>query len=240
MKLKNKTLLITGASKGIGRAIAMAAANEGANLVLMARSADKLADLKENFEERGIQCVVYAGDVSKENEVEACCQLADDIFGQIDIAINNAGIGVFQLVEDISLEDWERIMAVNVRGTFLVTKAVVPRMKKLGKGRIINIASDVSKRTFPYGSAYCASKYAQHGFADAVRKEVLEHGIKVSTIYPGMVDTYFAGSTPGEEEKREHLKPKDIAQAVMYILHAPEYIVIDEITLHPTVQKWWS
>ncbi len=240
MKLKGKTAIITGASKGIGRGIAQAMANEGANLVLMARSADTLEDLKSNFQSRGIECVVYAGSVANEHDVASCIQLALDIFGQIDVLINNAGVGVFKAVEDISTEEWDHTMEVNVKGTFLMTKAVIPQMKEQKHGRIINIASDVSKRTFPYGSVYCASKYAQHGFADAVRKEVLKDGIKVSTIYPGMVDTYFAGNEPGSEERAQHLKPKDIAQAVMYLLHTPDYIVVDEITLHPTEQVWWT
>lgn len=239
MKLKGKTVVITGASKGIGRGIAQAAANEGANLVLMARSAETLEDLKENFQNRGIECVICAGSVSDEEDVNTCIQLGIDIFGQVDVLINNAGVGVFKPVEEIGIDEWNQVMEVNVRGTFLMTKAVLPQMKKQKHGRIINIASDVSKRTFPMGSVYCASKYAQHGFADAVRKEVLPYGIRVSTIYPGIVDTHFAGSEPGEPEKEKALKPKDIAQAVMYLLHTPDYIVVDEITLHPTMQTWW-
>ena len=232
-------MVITGASKGIGRGIAMAAAAEGANLVLMARSAEMLEDLKQNFQERAIECVVYAGSVANEEDINGCIQLGLDIFGQVDVLINNAGIGLFKPVEEISIEEWDSVMEVNARGTFLMTKAVLPHMKERKHGRIINIASDVSKRTFPAGSLYCASKHAQHAFADALRKEVLEHGIRVSTIYPGKVDTHFAGGKPGTPEKDDHLKPKDIAQAVIYLLHTPDYIVVDEITLHPSTQTWW-
>lgn len=238
MSLTGKTAIVTGASRGIGKEIAIRLGNEGMNIVLAARSLTDLEKVQQELNKLNIKSLAVATDISKEEEVTHLFDKAVSTFGQVDVAINNAGMGVFKPVEELSVTEWDKMMEVNVRGTFLLTKAVIPHMKQRKSGTIINVASDVSKRTFPNGSAYCASKYAQHAFADAVRKEVLPAGLKVSSIYPGLVDTYFGETEQGTDEKQEWLKPKDIANAVAYILQAPDYVVIDEITIHPTMQTW--
>ncbi|MFT5914608.1 MAG: NADP-dependent 3-hydroxy acid dehydrogenase YdfG [Flammeovirgaceae bacterium] len=238
MKLKNKTAIITGASRGIGKEVAIQLAKKGVNTVLVARGKEDLKKLRNTITKLGAETLIVPADISEEQEVEKVMKKAIKRFGKVDIIINNAGIGVFKPVEEIETKEWDDVMQVNVRGTFLLTKAVIPAMKKRKQSWIINIASDVSKRTFANGSVYCASKYAQHAFAESVRKEVSSFGIKVSNIYPGLVDTYFGDTQQGIDEKKDWLKPKDIAKAVLYILDAPNYTVIDEIMLHPTVQEW--
>jgi NADP-dependent 3-hydroxy acid dehydrogenase YdfG len=234
-----KTALITGASKGIGREIAIALSMQGVSVALMARKSQELEELCHHINRMGGEAIPLFGSVASEHDVNSAVREAMDNFGHIDILVNNAGIGFFKSVEEMSLDEWDSMMAVNVRGTFLMSKALLPQMKSRKSGLIINIISDVAHRTFPNGSGYCASKYAQHAFADALRKEVIEHGIRVSNIYPGMTDTYFAGSTQGAEHKKDWLQAQDIAQAVLYVAAAPANIVIDEIILHPNIQKWW-
>lgn len=238
MKLKGKTAIVTGASRGIGKEIALTLGRKGMNVVLAARSESSLKKTKAEIEQLGVKALAVSTDISEERDVTRLFAKTIEEFSQIDVVVNNAGLGIFKPVEDIKASEWDSIMRVNVRGTFLLTKAVIPYMKKRKKGTIINIASDVSKRTFANGSAYCASKYAQHAFAESVRKEVVTQGIKVSNIYPGMVDTYFGETEQGAKYKKEWLQPEDIANAVVYILQAPKHVVIDELMLHPTIQEW--
>jgi NADP-dependent 3-hydroxy acid dehydrogenase YdfG len=139
----------------------------------------------------------------------------------------------------VDAAEWDRIFNVNVKGTFLVCKAAAPHFKLQGYGHIVGIASDVSKRTFATGAAYGSSKYAQDAVLSALRKEMRPYGVKVSTIYPGLVDTYFNDSHPGgPETEKTHLRPLDVAQAVRYILEAPPHVVVDELMLHPLTQEW--
>jgi NADP-dependent 3-hydroxy acid dehydrogenase YdfG len=237
--MMTKTALITGASKGIGKEIALALAMQGVSVALMARNRQELEELCAHINQMGGNAVPLFGSVSSEHDVAMAIKTMINELGHIDLLINNAGVGFFKPVEELSLEEWDSMMAINVRGTFMMSKAVIPLMKLKNNGLIINIISDIAHRTFPNGAGYCASKYAQHAFADAMRKEVLEHGIRVSNIYPGMTDTYFAGAEQGADYKKGWLQAQDIAQAVLYVMSAPQYVVIDEITLHPTMQKWW-
>ncbi|MGB0525902.1 MAG: SDR family oxidoreductase [Flammeovirgaceae bacterium] len=238
MELKGKTAIVTGASRGIGKEIALTLGRHGMNVVLAARSEAGLKIVQGELNEMGVKSLVVPTDIAEERDVNRLFTRAVGAFSQIDVVINNAGLGVFKPVEEINASEWDTVMRVNVRGTFLLTKAVIPYMKKRKQGVIINIASDVSKRTFANGSVYCASKYAQHAFAESVRKEVVQQGIKVSNIYPGTVDSSFADSEQGADYKKDWLQPSDIANAVVYVLQAPSHVVIDEIMLHPVVQEW--
>jgi NADP-dependent 3-hydroxy acid dehydrogenase YdfG len=159
-------------------------------------------------------------------------------FGKIDVLINNAGMGIFKAIENISLAEWEQVMDINVKGTFLCCKMVLPQMKSHHHGHIIVIASDVSKRTFSHGTLYCSSKFAQDAFTAALRKEIRPFGIKVTTIYPGLTDTNFNGNTQGESRTKDWLKADDVAQAIFYAISAPPQVVIDELMLHPKVQDY--
>lgn len=236
--MNRRISIISGASRGIGRAIATRLAQHGHFVILLARNAEELNELELSIDESGGKALAIPLDIADENQVnEAVAQVLRD-FGRIDCVINNAGIGVFKPSEELTLAEWERIMDVNVKGSFLLTKAALPAMKKAGSGHIIGIASDVSKRTFPNGSLYCASKYAQDAFFSSLRKEVRAQGIKVSVVYPGLVDTYFHDQNPGQPHRADYLHPTDIASAVSYILDAPKHVVIDELMIHPMVQEY--
>ncbi|RAK63187.1 SDR family oxidoreductase [Hymenobacter edaphi] len=232
--LTNQVAIVTGASRGIGRAIATLLALQGAQVVCVARSEDELLEVAQKT--NGLPIVA---DVCDEQDARLIVSETLSRFGRLDIVVCNAGVGSFNLLENFSAEEWDRMFDVNVKGTFLLCKAALPHLKEQQRGHIIGIASDVSKRTFAHGTAYGASKYAQHAVLDALRKEARPHGIKVSVIYPGLVDTYFNESRPGAPDKQHtHLQPLDVAQAVRYVLEAPAHVVVDELMLHPVTQEW--
>lgn len=159
-------------------------------------------------------------------------------FRKIDVMINNAGYGVFNNAEDIASTDWDELFATNTKGTFLFCKAVIPGMKERKDGHIINIASDVAKRTFAGGSLYCASKYAQEGFSAAIRKELRPFEIKISVVYSGLVDSYFHADPQGSVNHDDWLKNEDMANAIQYIISQPKHVVIDELMIHPLSQDY--
>lgn len=230
--------IISGASRGIGRAVATRLARENHFVLLLARNNEEISELELEIDSAGGKALSFAVDVSNESQVNEVVEQAIRDFGRIDNLINNAGIGIFKEAENFSEDEWTRVMDVNVKGSFLLSKAVLPHMKAAGKGHIVGIASDVSKRTFAEGSLYCASKYAQHAFFEALRREVRSKGIKVSVIYPGLVDTYFHEGDPGQPHRAQYLQPHDIADAVSYVINAPHHVIIDELMLHPMVQEW--
>ncbi len=238
MKLLNKLVIITGASRGIGRAIALKFAEEGADLVLVARNRDELAELAEKIKELDRKVLFFPADITNQIEVEKIVQSTIEHFGKIDILINNAGIGLFKSVIETTLEEWQNVINVNLTGTFIFSKAVLPYMIERGQGQIINISSDVGKRTIPKASAYVASKFALQAFSEVLAKEVRKLGIKVGTILPGMTDTYFNNSTQGTKEKEEWLKAEDVASACLYMATAPKHAMVDEIILHPIIQEY--
>ncbi|AHJ99814.1 SDR family oxidoreductase [Hymenobacter swuensis] len=232
--LTNQVAIVTGASRGIGRAIALLLALQGAKVVAVARTAEELEEL--NAKTQGL---AIPADVADEDDAQHIVTETLSRFGRLDILVCNAGVGSFNLLEHFDAAEWDRIFDVNVKGTFLLCKAVVPHFKAQGRGHIVGITSDVSKRTFEHGTAYGASKFAQDALLASLRKEVRPHGVKVSTIYPGLVDTYFNDSRPGSlDAEKTHLKPSDVAQAVRYVLEAPAHVVIDELMLHPITQEW--
>ena len=232
--LTNQVAIVSGASRGIGRAISLLLALQGATVVAVARSEAELAELTQKTQ--GLSIIA---DVADEDDAEHVVQETLRQFGRLDILICNAGVGSFNELEHFEAAEWDRIFDTNVKGTFLLCKAAVPHFKAQKKGHIVGIASDVSKRTFAHGTVYGASKYAQDALLGSLRKEVRPHGVKVSIIYPGLVDTYFDDSTPGSASaEKTHLKPVDIAQAVRYVLEAPAHVVIDELMLHPLTQEW--
>jgi NADP-dependent 3-hydroxy acid dehydrogenase YdfG len=238
MSLKGKTIILTGASKGIGRALALECAKQKANLSLIARSEIELKELQAEIEIIGSKSLIFVGSVADEKIVTEAVQQTIATFGGIDFMINNAGFGIFKQVENITLEEWESVYETNVKGTFMFSKAVLPSMKAAGSGHIINIASDVAKRVFDGGSLYCSSKYAQDAFSMALRKEVRRHGIKVSVVYSGLVDTMFHEDPQGDEKHNDWLKDVNMVESITFIMNQPKHVVIDELMIHPLSQEY--
>lgn len=237
MSFNGKTVIITGASKGIGRALALALAKQGANLSLIARSASELETVKAEAEALGGKCLTSVGSVANEADVNKTVADTLTAYGAIDFMINNAGYGIFGPTETYSAEAWSDVYDTNVKGTFMFSKAVLAPMKAAGQGHIINVASDVAKRVFDGGSLYCSSKFAQDAFSAALRKEVRKDGIKVSVVYSGLVDTNFHPD-PHSASKQTWLTDVDMADSILFIMSQPRHVVIDELMIHPLSQDY--
>jgi NADP-dependent 3-hydroxy acid dehydrogenase YdfG len=238
MSLQTKIAVVAGASRGIGKAIATQLAAAGAQVILLARNQSDLNQAVAEITQQGGLATAFVLDISDEQAVKSVFQQIIQQYQRIDILVNNAGIGAFYPVSETSASFWDEVMNTNVKGTFLCSKEAVIQMQKQEIGHIVSIASDVAKRTFANGALYCSSKYAQDAFSSALRKEVRKDGIKVSVVYPGLVDTYFNKSQPGNLENATHLKPDDIAASVLHILAAPKHVVIDELMIHPISQDY--
>ncbi|WP_266367841.1 SDR family oxidoreductase [Tellurirhabdus rosea] len=238
MTLQNKTVLLTGASKGIGRVLALELARQGAHLGLVARSEDSLQTLKGEIEALGAQVEIFPGNVADESLANRAVQTLTERFGRLDFVINNAGYGAFGPTESYTAEQWSDMYDTNVKGTFLFSKAALAPMKAQHEGHIINIASDVAKRVFDGGALYCSTKFAQDAFSAALRKEVRRDGIKVSVVYSGLVDTMFHSDPQGHESHADWLKADDMANTIVYIMTQPKHVVIDELMIHPLSQEY--
>lgn len=217
-KLSNKTALITGASAGIGWASALALAGEGANLVLTARRQERLTELEAAVQKAGGKAVTFSGDAKEEKTARQAVELALEAFGALDILINNVGIGNYKNLVDTSLEDYDEMMDSNVRSTFLFTRYAAPVMIKQGSGTILMVSSMAGVYGFGGEAVYCATKFAQVGFAQALDKELRPHGIKVGAICPGGVKTEFAlgkGRTEDSVAASGMLEPEDVAGVIL-------------------------
>jgi NADP-dependent 3-hydroxy acid dehydrogenase YdfG len=218
-RLKGKVALITGASAGIGRASARALAREGASLVLTARRSERLEQLVAEAKQTGGQGVFVTGDAREEETARASVEQAMKAFGRIDILVNNAGVGNYKNLVDTSAEEYDDMMDSNVRTTFVFTRHVVPVMIKQKAGLVLMISSMAGVYGFAGEAVYCATKFAQVGFAQGLDKELRPHGIKVGTICPGGVKTEFAigkGRTQAGVEQSNMLEAEDVAQAVLF------------------------
>ncbi len=217
-KLAGKVALITGASAGIGRASALALAQEGANLILTARRGSRLEEIAAAVQPFGSRVVSMVGDAAMEETAERCVAAAIETFGRLDILINNVGVGNYKNLVDTSAAEYDEMMDSNVRSTFLFARHAVPQMIKQGSGTVLMISSMAGIYGFPGEAVYCATKFAQVGFAQALDKELRPHGIKVGVICPGGVKTEFAlgkGRTEQGVAASGMLEPEDVASAVL-------------------------
>jgi 3-hydroxybutyrate dehydrogenase len=189
MLLENRGAVVTGGGRGIGAAVARALAAVGARVVVSARSIDEIENVAENLRRQGHEATAVTCDITDPEQVEALARESVEFLGGVDILVNNAGIATSAPFKAISLEDWERVMAVNVTGPFLCTRAFIPGMIEAGWGRVVNVASVAGKVGQPYIAAYCASKHALVGLTRAVAVEVAAKGVTVNAVCPGYVDT---------------------------------------------------
>src|ERR1044071_5457330 len=224
--LSKKIAIVTGGTKGIGRAIAEALVDAGASVVITARNQDEITKAVSELSSmaKGNVC-----DVRDYNQVKS---LFADV-GTVDILINNAGVGIFSSVESMSIEDFHTVLETNVFGVFYCCHEAIPLMKQRGGGYIINISSLAGANPHAEMAAYNASKFGLNGFSEALMQEVRHDGIKVSYIMPGSVNTAFGGDEPGDE-KSWQLQPSDIAQVVMDLLAHPQRALPSRIEIRPS------
>ncbi|MGM1048222.1 MAG: 3-ketoacyl-ACP reductase [Bacillota bacterium] len=228
MSLKNKTAIITGAGKGIGRAIAISLAKEGVHVGLVARTAADLESLGQFITEQyGVKAIAATADISVQSEAEAAFAAINQELGAIDILINNAGIAQFGNLLEMEPEQWKRIVDVNLMGTYHMLRTVLPGMIERSKGDVINISSTAGERGFATGSAYNASKFAVMGLTEAVLQEVRKHNIRVTALTPSTVNTDLAvnaGLKIGEEDRM--MQPEDVAELALAALKLPPRVFV--------------
>lgn len=233
--LKGKNAIITGAGRGIGRAIAIALANEGVNVGLLARSEDHLQEVVKETESHGVKAVFATADISSNEEVTKAIHLLTSELGNIDILINNAGIAKFGKFMDLEVEEWEKIIQVNLMGVYYVTRAVLPGMIEQQSGDIINISSSAGQKGAPITSAYSASKFGVMGITESLAMEVRKHNIRVSALTPSTVATDLAidnDLTDGNPDKV--MQPEDIAEFIVSQLKLNKRIFVKEAGLWST------
>ncbi len=235
-RLEGKVAVVTGASEGIGRATALALAAEGAAVAVTARSRDKLQQLVSEIEARGGRACAAAGDATKAEDVERIKQETLAAYGKVDILVNNVGIAKYAPFAEISIEDYDWMMDTNMRSTFLFTKAFFPGMVERGEGWVVFVASVSGLMGLPNETGYAASKHAQVGFARALDHEARTHGVKVSVIAPGGVNTRHAfgtGRTEGDARLEDYLNAEDVAEAVVFAATQPTKSRVFMIGMRP-------
>jgi len=234
MNLQDKVAIVTGGTKGIGRAIAEALVSEGASVCISARSRNEIDETVSTLRALGVGTATgIVADVCNYSQVKAMFELAVSQLGGVDVLINNAGIGLFQTVEETSPEDFRSVLETNLFGVFYCCHEAIPLMKKRGGGYIINLSSLAGVNAHPKMAAYNASKFGLNGFSEALMQEVRHDGIKVSYIMPGSVNTEFGGDEPGEE-KSWQLQPSDIAAMVIDLLRQDARCLTSRVEMRPS------
>jgi 3-oxoacyl-[acyl-carrier protein] reductase len=237
--LQNQVALVTGASRGIGAAISLALAREGTRVALVARSAHDLARVCQQIEATGGSALPVQADVSQETEVRAAVQAAVEHFGRLDILVNCAGIGVFKPLVETATEEWDRIMAVNARGPFLMCREVVPVMARHGGGCIVNIASVVGVKGYVNQAAYTASKHALMGMTKVLAQEVQAQNIRVHVICPGGVHTDLVTQARPDLDTSVLMTPEDVAEIALLLIKQKGNALIDQINVRRANSAPW-
>ena len=238
MNLVGKVAVVTGSGRGIGKATAYALAKQGAEVVVSSRTQSDIDSVKKDIEALGRKSLALRADVSNESDVKMLFAETLREFRRIDILINNAGIGVFAPVVDLSAVDFDRMWAVNMRGIFLCAREALPHMSKQRSGDIINISSLAGRNSFVGGAGYCATKWALIGFARCLMLEVREQNVRVVTLCPGSVDTDFAHDTSRSHRSTENIpKAEDIARVIIDTLLMPRHVMVSEVDIRPTNPK---
>lgn len=239
-----KTVFITGATSGIGKATAILLAEQGFNLIICGRRAERLQELKQTLSNKvNIHLLVF--DVRDEKAVTEAINSLPDEWRNIDILINNAGNAHgFAPVHTGNTEDWNAMMDINVKGLLYVSKAIIPGMVDRKSGQIINIGSIAGKEVYPNGNVYCASKFAVDAITTGMRMDLNPYGIRVSGIHPGLVETEFSlVRFKGDKQRAgsvytgfQPLTAEDIASTILFIINCPPHVVISDLTILPTAQ----
>lgn len=229
------TALVTGATEGIGRAIAFALGKGGYKVGVCARDAAKVSTLLEELAAAGITAAARSCDVGDAAQVDALVAHVTEKLGPIDVLVNNAGVGILKPFAELTLADWDATMATNVRSLFLMTRAVLPGMRQRKQGAVVNISSLSGKRGFIGGAAYAASKHAVMGFSESLMLEVRKDGVRVITVCPGSVDTKIIHQqTVFESDPAKILRPDDVATVVLNALQLPARATASVIEVRPS------
>ncbi len=230
--LAGQTALITGASRGIGLAIARKLGAMGAQLALCARDAGRLEQAEAELRQAGCRTLAVPADVTDAAAVDALVQKVIGTLGGIDILVNNAGVGVFAPLHELREDDWDRVINTNLKGVYLCSRAVAPQMMRRHGGHIINISSLAGKNAFAKGGVYCASKWGLQGMTACMAEDLRGYGIRVSAVCPGTVETEF--SPHAGKDPKKMLQPDDVAHVVAMLLTQAAQSFVSEVELRPT------
>jgi NAD(P)-dependent dehydrogenase (short-subunit alcohol dehydrogenase family) len=233
LKLAGQVAVVTGAGRGIGRAIAAALAREGAALVLAARSAPELHGVAREIEQAGGRAVVVPTDVRQEASVEALIRRALAEWRQVDVLVNAAGVATFAPLTESKLDDWDQMLAVNLRGVVLCCRAVLPAMIGRHRGTIISVGSVVTSRSLAGSTAYTASKYGLLGFSRVLAEELRPHGVRVGVLSAGATDTPLWDAMPGAPARDRMLRADQVAEAALLMASLGPNATLEEVTLLP-------
>lgn len=242
-----KTVLITGATAGIGYSSAIKFAQNGWNVIATGRRNKRLNELKQFINDKfDKEISIYSFDISKKSEVQDSTNLILDKFKKIDLLINNAGLSLgLDNFEDSDIDDWERMIDINVKGLLYMSKIVSNKMKEQKSGHIINIGSIAGYNVYPKGHVYCASKFAVRAITEGMREDLAQYNIKVSSLNPGMVDTEFSlvrfkGNLEKSKQVYNGFKPlsaDDIADTLFYMANTPDHVNLSEVIILPKAQS---
>ena len=244
--LNGKVALVTGASSGIGSATALALSKAGARVAIGARRADRLDALAEKIRQDGGEALPQKLDVTKREQCDAFAKAALEKWGSVDILVNNAGLMPLSFFKNLHVDEWDRMVDVNIKGVLYCTGAVINHMRERGSGHIVNISSVAGRIVFPAGSVYCATKHAVTAFSEGLRQELsARSNIRVTSIEPGVVDTELNKSITDESlkgfventKKMEALSAQDIARAVLFAVEAPDRVNVNEVLIRPVKQE---
>jgi NADP-dependent 3-hydroxy acid dehydrogenase YdfG len=244
-KLRNQSAIITGASSGIGRAIAHHLADEGANVVLAARRSEKLKELSDEITGKyDVNVKVVETDVTKKEDVERLVNETKNEFGTVDIFVNNAGVMLLSFLKNDHVDEWEQMVDVNIKGVLFGIHASLPSMIEQGSGHVINVSSVAGHEVFPSSTVYSATKYAVRALSMGMEKELSRSGVRVTNVSPGAVDTELTDHiTDGDviemfkDRSMDPLEADDIARAVAYAVTQPDYVNVNEVIVRPMHKK---
>ncbi len=242
----NKTVLITGATSGIGKACAHQFAREKYRIIVTGRRADRLAELKVALQSVfSAEVYTLAFDVRNQKQVEQALKSLPENWLHIDILINNAGLAAGKdPIQSVKREDWERMIDTNIKGVLYVSEQIIPGMIARNSGHIVNVGSTAGKETYPGGNVYCATKHAVEAITEGMRQDLLPHNIRVSRVCPGMVETEFSlVRFAGDQQKADAtyqgmqpLRPEDVADAIYFMVTRPPHVCVNDLVLLPTAQ----
>lgn len=238
-QLASKVAIVTGASRGIGRAISVALAQEAATVVLAARSIRKLQETADKVTEGGGKAEIVVTELTEEESIKNLVKVTSEKFSRLDILINNAGVTHSARLEQTTTEDWERCMQVNARAPFILCREALPLLKKSQAGYIINIASVVGVKGYPLQSAYTSSKHALRGMTISLAEELKGSNIRVHLLCPGGVDTELVQEVRPDIKKDELMQPEEIAELVLYLVTHKGNAVIDELHIRRATSTPW-
>ena len=244
--LNRNAALVTGASSGIGAAVARMLAEEGAAVALAARREDRLEALKEDIESGGGQALVVETDVTSREQVQRLVDQTKDAFGSIDVLINNAGLMPLSFMKNLHEEEWERMVDVNVKGVLYAVGAALPHMTEQESGHVVNISSTAGRRVYPGSAVYSGTKHFVRAFSEGLRSELSSVGIRVTTIAPGATETELAETITDDEleafmgdafDGYRLMDADDVAEAIRYALTSPAHVDVEELMVTPTGQS---